>query len=135
MDYSKNKTTNKTFGTFFCIFFLLVAVFFLKNGRSIFWYCPFLILATLFLLLRIFSESSLQPLNNWWYWIGCFIGKYTSGMVFAFIFYFLISPIALIAKIFHRDILRLKNEAKVESHWVKRRLDDRSIVEYFKNQF
>jgi predicted membrane protein len=135
MDYSKNKTTNKTFGTFFCVLFILLAVYFINDGRSFFWYSPLFFLATLFFLMRTFSESSLQPLNNAWYWIGCFIGQYTSGMVFIVIFYLLVSPIAIVGKIFHRDMLRLKNENNVESYWVKPRLDDRSIVEYFRNQF
>ncbi len=135
MNYLENKTTNKTFGTFFSVFFLLFAVYFIIDGRDFFWYFPFLMLATVFYLLRTFFENLLQPLNNGWFWIGCFIGRFTTGILFTIIFYMLISPIALITKFFRRDILRLRIKPNVESYWINRTVDGRSFFEYFKNQF
>lgn len=135
MNNLNNKTTNKTFGTFFTVLFLLFATFFIFKGKTFYWYGPFLILSLIFFLLLIFSRETLQPLNNAWYWIGGVIGKYSSMIIYVVIFYLLVSPIALIAKIFNRDILRLRHESYAESYWVRREKDSRSQKEYFKNQF
>jgi predicted Na+-dependent transporter len=135
MNNLNNKTTNKTFGTFFTVLFLLFATFFIFKGKTFYWYGSFLILSLIFFLLLTFSKETLQPLNNAWYWIGVVIGKYSSMIIYVVIFYLLVSPIALIAKIFNRDILRLRHESYAESYWVKREKDSRSQKEYFKNQF
>lgn len=135
MNFPKNQTSNKTFGTFFSVLFLLIAFYFLINKRDYFWYCPFFILATIVYLLRTYSERSLQPLNDGWYWIGCFLGQFSSSIILTIFFYLLLSPIAVLTKFFHRDVLRLRTQSNVESYWVKRSLDDRSYSDFFKNQF
>lgn len=135
MIYSNNKTTNKTFGAFFSMLFFFIAIYLLVNGHTLYWYLPLFVVSVIFYLARTFYQNSLQPLNNGWYWIGCFIGKFSSVVVYTVIFYLLVSPVALITKVFGRDILRLRTEGNVKSYWVKRSSDDRSALEYFKNQF
>lgn len=132
---SNNKTTNKTFGAFFSMLFLLFGIYLLLNEHAIYWYLPLFVVSVVLYLLRTFYQESLQPLNDGWYWIGCFIGKFSSILIFTFIFYLLVSPVALVAKLFGRDILRLRTDGDVKSYWVKRSSDDRSVLEYFKNQF
>ena len=85
------------------------------------------------LLVTLAKPSLLLPFNKGWMWIGYLLGRVISPVVLGAIFFFLITPIALIFKISGRDELRLKL-SKAQSHW-KERSPIGPEAKSFKNQF
>ena len=63
------------------------------------------------------SSAYLTPLNKIWFYLGFYLGKIISPLVIGFIFYFLISPLAIILRFFGRDELKLKKNNS-NSYWV-----------------
>jgi hypothetical protein len=78
------------------------------------------------------QPKALAPLNKAWFHLGDRMGKIVSPIVLAIIFFGILTPIAIVAKLFGRDPLRLKPGAR-QSYWIKR--DSQSSATSFKNQF
>jgi hypothetical protein len=89
------------------------------------------ILAVIFTLVTILIPSILTPLSQAWLMLGLLLGKVVSPIVLAIIFFVLISPVALITRMFGRDALKLK-KLHVSSYWVHKESID---PESFKHQF
>ena len=124
--------SNRKFGVF-CLFIFGVAGIYLYDGvMTIILY----VLSALFgitLLVTLTKPSLLLPFNKGWMWIGYLLGRVVSPIVLGAIFFFLITPIALIFKISGRDELRLKL-SKAQSHWRERSPIGPEATS-FKNQF
>lgn len=75
----------------------------------------------------------LSPFNKGWMKLGDLMGKIVSPLVLGFIFFILITPIALLSRMFGRDELRL-NKITDESYWIDRPAQSQK-PESFKNQF
>ena len=84
----------------------------------------------LFLILGIVNSNILTPLKILWIKLGFFLGKIISPIILGFIFYFIVTPIALLLKIFRKDVLRLKKN-KTSTYWIEKS----KIKSEMKNQF
>ena len=125
--------SNKKFGSFMSsILILLSGYFFFKNLFLAFYFS--ILLSLFFLIATLFNHQILTKLNQQWFYLGCFLGKLVSPIVLGVIFFLLITPVALIGKIFGRDILLIKRPLKIESYWIE--LDDKDRDDnFFDNQF
>jgi len=110
--------SNQKFGYFFSFIFSGISVYAFFNALI---YLAFvsLCIAIIFLLASLIRPQILSPLNKIWNKIGLLLGLIVSPIVLGFIFFFLISSIALITRIFGRDELKLKKRSN-NSYWVKR---------------
>ena len=107
--------SNKRFGIFFCIVFILLALYFYVY--AFFTYAiVFLSISILFLLAVIFKDSLLLPLNKAWMQLGVLLSRIVSPIILAFLFFVMFTPIALGMRIFRRDELRLRM-LNIESFW------------------
>ena len=98
-----------------------------KNGDIRVWAS---ILAVIFLILGLLNSSFLNPLNKVWFKFGILLGNFVSPIVMGIVFFFIVTPTALIMKIFGKNLLNLKRDNK-QSYWVERS----SIKSKMKNQF
>ena len=123
-------TSNKKFGCLFTLIFL-VGYLYLRDKNFLWFAIACLSLSILFALITIFIPSALAPLNKAWFALSLFLGRVVSPIVLSMIFFVVIVPVALIARLFGRDALLLKKR-KVASYWV-----DKEPIEpdSFKNQF
>ena len=123
--------SNKKFGLFFVFIFLTASGYFHLKGalepRAV---C--LGIAAGLLCITLIKEQLLLPLNKLWLRFGVIIGMIISPIVLGLIFFLLITPMALLMKLFRRDELRLRMEEK-QSHWIKR--GESVTPESFKYQF
>ena len=124
--------SNRKFG-YFCMFIFGVGGIYLYDGvmTIILYMLSVLFVATL--LVTLAKPSLLLPFNKGWMWIGYILGRVVSPVVLGAIFFFLITPVALIFKISGRDELRLKL-SKAQSHW-RERSPIGPDAESLKNQF
>jgi len=110
-------SSNKSFGIVFFLFFLIISIYpFFDNGQIKLWS---LFISFIFLILGLLNSNLLTPLNKIWYKFGILLGNIISPLVMSLIFFLIVTPIALIIKIFKKDILNLKkNNSK--SYWIEK---------------
>jgi hypothetical protein len=123
--------SNKKFGFFFSVVFLVVATYFFFIERQTAAYILFGI-ALVFLIITVFKAESLMPLNKLWMRFGILLGMIISPIVLAFIFFGLITPYGIFMRLIGRDELRLKIQTK-KSYWIHR--PKRFPETNFKQQF
>ena len=122
------RSSNKSFGIVFCIVFLLIGIWPILNNESYrFWA---LVISLVFLILGLTNSKLLTPFNILWFKLGIFLGKIVSPVVMGIIFFFVVTPTAILMRLFKKDLLNLKyNDSK--SYWIKK--DE--IKSKMKNQF
>lgn len=130
---NNNLPSNRKFGYLFASIFLMIAVYgLIKNGLSVTFYFTLLV-GLFFIILSIKNSEVLTPINKAWFLLGQTMGKVVSPIVLGIIFFILITPIGLIAKLLGRDELKLKRP-KCQTYWVDP-VGSNSDSESFKNQF
>ena len=85
------------------------------------------------LLLALYSPQALAPFNKAWFWLGQAMGRIVSPIVLCIIFFLLITPTAIAARLLGRDELRMKKH-NVDSFWINR-MPSGPAPDSFKNQF
>lgn len=124
--------SNKKFGLFFSAIFVMIAAYgFLKLRIELALFA--LITSTLFAITAFLTPQILAPLNRLWFSLGMLLGKIVSPIVLGLIFFGLITPAALMTRLFGRDELKIKKRT-VESYWVDRSTPGLES-ESFKNQY
>ena len=110
-------SSNRSFGIVFSIFFSLVGIYLLLNNSPVY-YWSFLI-SLIFLILGLLNSKILGPLNQVWFKFGILLGKVVSPIVMGIIFFLVITPIAILLKIFGKDVLKLKLNNN-ETYWIEK---------------
>lgn len=125
--------SDRSFGLFVSIIMTCAGLYFLiKQPGSAAQYV-FIIFSIPMLLTALFFPQFLRPLNQVWFSIGNMLGKIVSPVVLFLIYFGLITPIALVARLSGRDELRLK-KLVTSTYWVDRESGEFS-PESFNNQF
>ena len=108
----------RAFGIVFCIVFLAIAIWPIASDGTIHLWS--LMTASLFLLLAIFVPNYLQPLNRMWFRFGLLLHKVVNPIIMGFLFFFTITPIAVIFRIIGKDPLNRDLDKKLETYWIER---------------
>ena len=124
--------SNRKFGFFFSFLFLCISIYLIYKSSNLLSIFTFIIFSV-FILATLFIPNSLKPLNIAWFRIGFILVKIVSPIVLGFIFFILISPLAIILKISGRDELRIKMNVR-KSEW-KKRIPVGPSANSFKDQF
>ena len=121
-------SSNRNFGIVFFVVFLIIAVWpLLKSDPIRIWS---LLIAIIFLFLGIINSIILTPLNKIWFKFGIFLGNFISPIVMAIIFFFVVTPIGILMKVFKKDLINLKKNND-KSYWIIKK----DIKSKMKNQF
>ena len=111
------RSSNKSFGIVFFIVFLIIGFWPLFDISTYRLWA--IIIAFIFLILGCINSKLLTPLNILWFKFGIFLGKIISPLVMGLIFFFVVTPIAILMRICKKDLLNLKFNKQV-SYWVKK---------------
>ena len=123
-----NKSSNKSFGIVFFLFFLIVSLFPLfKNENIRVWS---LIIAIIFLILGLLNSKLLTPLNKIWFKFGILLGNFVSPIVMSIVFFVIVTPTSIIMRVLGKNLLNLKKGNK-KTYWVERS----KIQSKMRNQF
>ena len=121
-------SSNRSFGIVFFIVFLLIALYPLSySGEIRVWS---VIISLIFLVLGLLNSKILTPLNKLWFKFGILLGRMVSPIIMGIIFFLVVTPIALIMRIFGKDLLNLKFN-KNQSYWIEKNGPESRM----KNQF
>jgi hypothetical protein len=130
-DYPK-LPTNKKFGWFFSALFAIIALQSYSQQLKLLALAACITSFSFAAVTTLFPKA-LTPLNRVWYGIGMILGKVISPVILGIMFFVLITPVALISRLFGRDELKIKRSF-VQSYWVDR-LPAGPQSDSFKNQF
>ena len=120
--------SNRSFGVFFAVIFLIVAFWpLLNDGEVRAWS---LLLSLVFLILGLLNSKILTPLNKLWFKFGIFLGNFISPIIMGIIFFFVVTPTGLIMRLFKKDLINLKKNNN-KTYWIEKK----SIKSSMKNQF
>lgn len=111
--------SNRSFGWLFVTVFLFLAGLRWYRGGSGSGIWLLVGAAALLAVITLAAPGLLTPLNRAWMKFGEILGRIVSPIVLGVIFYLLITPFALVTRLFGRDSLRLKPR-QVTSYWLDR---------------
>jgi len=120
--------SNKSFGILFFVVFFLYGVWPILNSNEIIIWS--LLFSVIFLILGLLNSKLLTPLSNLWIKFGELLGRVVSPVVMFFIYFFFLTPLAIIIRLFGKDLLKLKF-TKNPSYWIKREKDVGSMKRQF----
>jgi hypothetical protein len=121
--------SNRSFGIVFFVVFLLISIYPLTNNENIRYWS--LIVSLIFLILGLLNSVILSPLNKLWFKFGILLGKIVSPLVMGIIFFFVVTPIGLLMRLFKKDVLNFKFDSKKKTYWI----DKNEIKSKMKDQF
>jgi hypothetical protein len=107
---------NITFGILFFILFLIIGLYPLKSeGLIRIWS---VVLSLVFLIITIIRPNLFTFINKLWIQFGILLGKIISPVVMGLVFFFVVTPIGILVRIFKKDVMGLKRDAN--TYWIKR---------------
>ena len=109
--------SNRSFGIVFFVVFFLISIYPLLNDENVRLWS--LILSFLFLCLGFLNSKLLTPLNKLWFKFGLLLGRIISPVIMGLIFFFVVTPIGLVMRMFKKDLLNLKFN-KNKTYWINK---------------
>ena len=107
---------NITFGILFFILFLIIGLYPLKSeGLIRIWS---VVLSLVFLIITIIRPNLFTFMNKLWIQFGILLGKIISPVVMGLVFFFVVTPIGILVRIFKKDVMGLKRGAN--TYWINR---------------
>ena len=109
----------RSFGLTFAVVFAIIGflpVIFHHTGPR--WWA--LGVAAAFLVVTFVAPGALKPLNQLWFQLGMMLHKIVNPIVLGLLFIVVISPIALVLRLFGKRLIPLKPDAATASYWIKR---------------
>lgn len=123
------KSNNRSFGILFFIVFLILGLYPTLKGNSPNIY--FILISIPFIILGIINSKILTPLSNAWIKLGEILGIIIAPIVMAIIYFFILTPISLIVRIFGKDLLSIKFDKQVNTYWINRKKNINSMKKQF----
>ena len=108
---------NRSFGLLFFIVFLIIAVWPVINDNSIRVWS--IITSLIFLILGVLNSKILTLPKILWIKLGSILGKIIAPIIMGIIFFFVVTPIGLLMKLFKKDSLNRKFNNK-KSYWIEK---------------
>ena len=118
---------NITFGILFFILFLIIGLYPLKSeGLIRIWS---VVLSLVFLIITIIRPNLFTFINKLWIQFGILLGKIISPIVMGLVFFFVVTPIGILVRIFKKDVMGLKRGAN--TYWINRENKIQSMKKQF----
>ena len=129
----KSLPSNRTFGIFFAALLTCASLYaWLIHPGSIIW-SILLLVGSLLLAAAFLKPKVLEPLNRAWFLLGEMLGRIVSPLILLVLFFFLLTPIGVVTRLFGRDELRLRMQ-EGGSFWVDHKQTETG-PDFFSNQY
>jgi hypothetical protein len=110
--------SERGFGIVFAVVFVFIGIFPLMDALPVrVWAMG---LSASFLAAAFFAPDLLKPLNRFWHLFGLMLQKVVNPLVMGLLFFFTVTPIALIMRIFGKDPLQRQFDPAAKSYWIER---------------
>lgn len=84
------------------------------------YYLYFVILSLTFLFLGLVVPKLLKPVQKVWMTLATLIGWLVTRVILTILFFLVITPIGLAARVFAKDFLAIKLDGSADSYWITR---------------
>jgi len=111
-------SSDQSFGIVFTLVFLAVGIWVVSGGQSKGWL--FFVGAALFLVVALVRPSILGPLNRAWAKFGLLLGQVFNPLLLGVVFFLVVTPIAVVLRLWGKDSLHLKSKPDLKSYWIDR---------------
>lgn len=105
----------RQFGITMAIVIGLLGGLFLWKQKS---YIYFFIIAGIFLLFGLILPKVLKPIQKVWMALAVILGWIMTRVILSILFFLIVTPVGLLAKLFGKDFLKLKFDKKINSYWI-----------------
>ena len=122
-----DKAVRKT-GLSVGIVLLLVSLILWWTGKAIFIF--FLAGGALLLIFTFTAVRVLRPFHKWWMTFALVMGFFMSRVILTLLFYLIVTPVGLIAKIFSKKFMHLSFDKTATTYWEKRDNPDKEKIDY-----
>lgn len=85
------------------------------------WYFYLLIFSTVFLFLGLALPFILKPLHKLWMALAILMGWLVTRVIIIILFYMIVTPIGLLARLCGKEFLNTKIDRNVNSYWILRK--------------
>jgi hypothetical protein len=107
---------------------ILLGSLFFWRGKA---YYPFwLIIGSTVLLLGFVSPRILVPFHKVWMTISILMGWIMTRIILIVLFYVILTPIGLVARLMGKDFLNLKIDTNFKSYWIPRSSGKQDKISY-----
>ncbi|MFQ5823655.1 MAG: SxtJ family membrane protein [bacterium] len=113
------------------VFTLILSYFFYTQKLKVVW--PFII-PTLLLILGIAAPLLLKSSYKVWMTVAIILQWFVTHIILTILFYFIITPVGLLMRLFRKELLSKKFNIIRESYWIKRE-DNIYRPENYERQF
>jgi hypothetical protein len=90
----------------------------------------FIIIGGALLLLATIYPRVLKPLNKIWMGLAIVLGFVMTRIILTVLFYLVLTPIGLLAKIFGKKFMDLKYNESAETYWEERTINKKNHLDY-----
>lgn len=112
-------SSDRSFGFVFTGFFTIIGLLpLLSQPRGVRLWA--LVVGGIFFVPALLFPRALAPLNRLWLEFGALLQRIVSPIVLALLFFFTITPMALLLRLLGKDLLGLRWDADAPSYWVVR---------------
>jgi hypothetical protein len=118
------KKTGLTVG----VVLILISLLLWYLGKTSFIY--FSIIGGLFIILAIVAIPVLRPFHKLWMMLALLMGFVMSRVILSLLYYLILTPIGLIAKIVGKKFMPLGFDKKVATYWEKRDVTVKQQIDY-----
>lgn len=110
--------SDRSFGIVFTVFFAIVGCLpLISGGEPRIWALG---VSGGFLAVALIIPKILHPLNVVWMKFGALLNKIVSPIVLGMLFFLTVTPMAILLRLFGKDLLRLKFDKDAETYWIHR---------------
>lgn len=97
---------------------LLGGLFFLCKKD---YYSYLFILSVAFLFLGLVAPTLLKPIQKIWMALSIIIGWFITRIILIVLFYLVVTPTGILARLFGKDFLNLRFDRNINSYWIPRK--------------
>jgi len=108
----------RKFGLTVGIALALIGGLFLWRQRPYYYY--FFILSAAFVFFGIAVPILLWPVQKVWMSLAVLLGWFMTRVILIVLFYLVVTPIGLLARLFDKDFLNLKFDNNADSYWISK---------------
>lgn len=101
-------------------------LFYFEKSSAIY----FAVIGGMLILLGVLLPQSLKPLNRIWMGLAIILGFIMTRVILTILFYLVITPIGLLAKLFGKKFMSLKYDGSAKTYWEKRSIIQKKPIDY-----
>lgn len=127
---SSDKSLRK-FGITVGLVLLLVSYWLYFQSFQLIFVAILVVISSFLILLGLLKPRILQKTYKYWMGLAFVLGWFVSRFLLTLLFIFVLSPIALVAKLFGKDFLNLSVKEEKNTYWIKKSLKNENYEKMY----